>query len=163
LRRLRRAALVAALCAGPAAARADLVDFLLDASVGVPWQTSPGISRLPTNVMVTPGILLVGWVSAELGVVGAVAQFGQPARWALRPMVGLYPPFMPLYAKLVVDVANLNQAGGLGVLTSVGGALGLKFGLGPVALFAEGDYIPQAVNGKNLQVVEGRAGVGVKL
>lgn len=139
------------------------MDFFVDASVGVPWQTNPSISRLPTNIMVTPGILVINWVSAEVGVVAGVAQFNQPARWALRPMVGLYPPIIPVYGKLVVNVGNLNRAGGLGVITTVGGALGLKFGVGPIELFIEGDYLPERVEGQNLQVIEGRAGLGFKL
>jgi len=60
-------------------------------------------------------------------------------------MVGLYPPILPLYAKLVIDVNNLNQAGGLGTITTVGGALGLIFSVGPARLFLEVDYIPQKV------------------
>jgi hypothetical protein len=40
-------------------------------------------------------------------------------------MIGLYAPVLPLYGKLVVDIDNLNRAGGLPVVTTVGGALGL--------------------------------------
>jgi len=146
----------------PVSTRAGVADVFVDASVGVPWRMSPTISRMPTNVMLTPGILLVNWVSAEVGVVAGVAQFGQPARWAVRPMVGLYPPMIPLYVKLVVDVNNLNLTGGLPVITTVGGALGLQFKVGPVRLLLEGDYLPEHVNGQNLNVVEGRAGLGYK-
>jgi len=162
MRRWMLAALAAVLLSIPPAARAGLVDGFVEVSGGVPWQMSPGVSRMPANVMVTPGVLFVSWVSAELGVEAAVAQFGAPARWGIRPMVGLYPPFMPLYAKLVVEVGNLNLAGGLPVLTAVGGALGLKFPVGPVQLFVEGDYLPLKAQGTNLNVVEARAGLGVR-
>ncbi|HVP67057.1 MAG TPA: hypothetical protein VMT17_07320 [Anaeromyxobacteraceae bacterium] len=163
MRRWTLAVLVAALVASPAVARAGLVDVFVDFSGAVPWQMTPAISRLPTNVMITPGVLFVGWVSAELGIEASVAQFSEPARWGIRPMVGVYPPFMPLYAKLVVDVGNLNLAGGLPVVTTVGGALGLKFDvIGFIRVFVEGDYLPATVRGTNLNVVEARIGIGAR-
>jgi hypothetical protein len=160
------ALLAAALCA-PVAARADLLAFSIDLSLGLPWQTSPAVERAPTNIMLTPGLVVANWVSAELGIAAAFAEYSQPSRWALRPMVGLYPPILPIYAKLVVDVANLNQAGGLGTVTTVGGALGLMFSVGPARLFLEVDYLPKKVplppgGSQNLQVWEGRGGAGVK-
>jgi len=157
------AALAAALLAGPIPARAGLADFFVDLSVGLPWRTNPGLSRTPTNLMLTPGILLVNWVSAELGVAEGFSQFGEPSRLALRPMIGLYPPILPVYGKLVVDIDNLNLAGGLPVVTTVGGALGLLYGVGPVRLFVEGDYLPQTVQGTNQRILELRAGAGVKI
>jgi hypothetical protein len=168
MRRLALAALLAAALGAPSTARADLLAFSIDLSLGLPWQTSPTVERMPTNIMLTPGLVVADWVSAELGIVAAFAEYSQPSRWALRPMVGLYPPILPLYAKLVIDVNNLNQAGGLGTITTVGGALGLIFSVGPARLFLEVDYIPQKVpqpagGSQNLQIWEGRAGAGVKL
>ncbi|HTP52783.1 MAG TPA: hypothetical protein VMK42_18995 [Anaeromyxobacteraceae bacterium] len=162
MRIVKLVTLGALLLASPVAARAGVADIFFDASVGVPWRTSPDVSRMPTNIMLTPGVLLINWVSAEFGVVAGVAQFGQPARVAIRPMVGLYPPVLPLYAKLVVDIDNLNLAGGLPVITTVGGALGLQFHAGPIRLFLEGDYLPEKVSGQNLNIVEARAGLGYK-
>jgi len=155
------AAVGALLLSAPA--RADLVNYTVDFSVGVPWRTNPDVYRTPTNLMLTPGVLVVNWVSAELGLAQGFSQFGVPARFGLRPMVGLYPPAIPVYAKLVIDVDNLNLAGGLPVLTTVGGAIGALLRLGPVRLFLEGDYLPQTVQGTNQHIVELRAGVGVKI
>jgi len=163
MRKIGLAALLVALSAAPASARAGMLDFFIDASVGIPWQTSPEVSRQPTNLMVTPGLLILNWVSAEVGVKAGFSQFDQPARWALRPMVGLYPPILPVYLKLVIDVDNLNDTGGLGTITTVGGALGLLFTVGPVRIFLEADYIPQKVAGQNLNIWEGRLGAGLKL
>lgn len=168
MRKLALAALLAAALGAPAAARADVLAFSLDLSLGLPWQTSPTVERAPTNIMLTPGLVVADWVSAELGIMAAFAEYSQPSRWALRPMVGLYPPVLPLFAKLVVDVANLNQAGGLGTVTTVGGAVGLLFSVGPARIFLEVDYLPKKVplaagGSQNLQVWEGRAGAGVKL
>ena len=168
MRKLALAVLLALASSAPVTARADLLAFSLDLSLGLPWSTSPTVERMPTNIMLTPGLVVASWVSAELGIVAAFAEYTQPSRWAIRPMVGLYPPMLPLYGKLVIDVANLNQAGGLGTITTVGGALGLMFGIGPVRLFLEADYIPQKVplpagGTQNLQVWEGRLGAGVKL
>jgi excisionase family DNA binding protein len=137
MRKLALAARVSLATSAPATARADLLAFTLDLSLGLPWQRSRSIQRAPTNIMLTPGLVAASRVSAELA---AFAEHAQPSRWAVRPMIGLYPPILPLHAKLVVDVNNLNQAGGLGTVTAVGGALG-----------------------QNLQVSEGRAGLGLKL
>ncbi len=163
MRNVALAAVLVALSSAPALARAGTLDFFVDASVGIPWQTSPDVYRQPTNVMVTPGLLVLNLVSAEVGVKAGFSQFDQPSRWGLRPMIGLYPPILPVYAKLVIEVDNLNDTGGLGTLTTVGGALGLLFTVGPVRLFLEADYIPQKVAGQNLNIWEGRLGAGLKI
>ena len=151
MRKLALLILAAALAAAPRPASAG---FFLEGSLGVPWHTSPTFYREPTNLMVTPGFEIL-WVSAELGVVANFSQFAQSSTWGLRPMVGLRPPAIPLYGKLIFDVHDLSG----GTVTSVGGAIGTGFDLLGLGIFLEGDYIPRKVAGQSLNVVELRLGV----
>jgi len=150
MRKLALLVFAAALFAAPRPASAG---FFLEGSLGVPWRTSPNFYREPTNIMVTPGFEIV-WVSAELGVVANFGQFDQSSTWSLRPMVGLRPPALPVYGKLVFDVHDLSG----GTVTSVGGALGGGFNLLGLGVFIEGDYIPRKVGGQNLSIFEIRLG-----
>jgi hypothetical protein len=79
--RIRTRAALLIVLAAPVPARASPADFFVDGSVGVPWRTNRGINRTPTNVMVTPGVLVLSWVSGELGVEGGLAQFGESSRY----------------------------------------------------------------------------------
>lgn len=151
MRKLALVLFAAALCASPRPASAG---FFIEGSLGVPWHTNPTVYREPTNIMVTPGFEII-WVSAELGVVANFAQFSQSSTWSLRPMVGLRPPAIPLYGKLIFDIHDLSG----GAITSVGGALGGGFTLLGLGVFVEGDYIPRKVAGQNLSIWEIRLGV----
>jgi len=155
MRKLGLFALVLALWAAPRPASAG---FFIEGSLGVPWQTNPSIYREPTNILVTPGFGLFDLVSIELGFVANFAQFQQSASWGLRPMIGIRPPFMPLYGKLVFDFNDIN----ISTVNSVGGALGLTFvHFSAVGLFLEVDYLPRKTNGVYLNVIEGRLGVTI--
>jgi hypothetical protein len=155
MRKLGLFALVLALWAAPRPASAG---FFIEGSLGWPWQTNPNIYREPTNILITPGFAVFDLVSIELGFAANFAQFQQSASWGLRPMIGIRPPFMPLYGKLVFDFNDLNTS----AVSSVGGALGLTFiHFSKVALFLEGDYLPRKTNGVYLNVIEARLGVSV--
>ncbi|HEU4382909.1 MAG TPA: hypothetical protein VFR85_05325 [Anaeromyxobacteraceae bacterium] len=151
---MRKLALLVLAAAFAVAPRAASAGFFIEGSLGWPWHTNPSTYREPTNIMVTPGFEIV-WVSAELGILGAFAQFDQPGAWSLRPMVGLRPPAFPLYGKLIFDIHDLSG----GTVTSVGGALGAGINLAGLGIFLEGDYIPRQSNGENLAIWEIRLGV----
>lgn len=151
MRKLALLTLATALLAAPRPASAG---FFVEGSLGVPWHTSPGLYREPTNVMLTPGYEIL-WVSAELGVLADFQQFNQSSTWSLRPMVGLRPPVFPLYGKLIFDVHDLSG----GTVTSVGGALGGGFDLLGLGVFVEADYIPRKIAGQSLNIFELRLGV----
>lgn len=151
---MRKLALLAVAAALSAAPRPASAGFFVEGSLGVPWHTNPYVYREPTNVMVTPGFEIL-WVSAELGVVANFSQYSQSSTWGLRPMVGLRPPMLPLYGKLIFDVHDLSG----GAVSSVGGALGGGFEVLGLGVFIEGDYIPRKVGGENLSIWEVRLGV----
>lgn len=155
MRKLGLFALVLALWAAPRPASAG---FFVEGSLGVPWHTNPEIYREPTNVLITPGYAFLDLLSVELGFVGNSAQFKQSGSWGLRPMIGLRPPFMPVYAKLIFDFNDIGHQR----VNSVGGAVGLTFlSVSRIGLFVEGDYIPRKTNGVYLNVLEARLGVSI--
>jgi hypothetical protein len=154
MRKLGLAVVVSALLAAPGGASAGL---FAEASLGLPWQLSPTTYRQPTNILITPGYSFLDLVSVELGLVANFSGFSKDSSFGLRPMVGLRPPAVPLYGKLILDFNELGK----GTVTSFGGALGSSFGFGPVHLFLEVDYLPRSVGGTNHTVVEGRAGVSL--
>jgi hypothetical protein len=158
--RLAHAALAAAaLALVPAAASADAV---VEASVGVPWRTNGDSERLPTNVMLAPGLQL-GPVAAQLGLAAGLGDV-QDSDFELevRPMLTIAPPLFPLYGRLILAVTNLLE-GPRDV--AYGGAVGLRFGALGARIFVEGGVLPRTVDAPGaddpfLWVVEGRAGVG---
>lgn len=156
MRKLGLTVVLSALLAVPREAGAGL---FAEASLGLPWQLSPHTYRQPTNILITPGYSFLDLVSVELGLVANFSGFSKDSSFGLRPMVGLRPPAVPVYGKLILDFNDLGK----GTVTSFGGALGASFGFGPVHLFLEGDYIPRSVDGTNYNVLEGRAGVSLSL
>lgn len=157
MRKLGLFALVLTLWVVPRPASAD---FFVEGSLGLPWHTNPVIYREPTNILITPGYAFLDLLSVELGFVAGFSQFEQSGSWGLRPMIGLRPPFMPLYGKLIFDFNDLGH----GAVNSVGGAVGLTFvSISVVKLFVEGDYLPRKTNGVYLNVFEGRLGVSLGL
>lgn len=151
---MRSLALLALAIAASAAPRTASAGFFAEGSLGVPWHTSPGLYREPTNIMVTPGYELL-WLSAELGVLANFSQFQRSSTWGLRSMVGIRPPMLPVYGKLLFDIHDLSH----GTVTSVGGALGFGFNLLGLGVFFEGDYIPRKLAGQSLNIWEARLGV----
>jgi hypothetical protein len=155
MRKLGLFALVLALWAAPRPASAG---FFIEGSLGVPWHTNPVLYREPTNILITPGYAFLDLLSVELGLVTHFAQFQQTGGWGLRPMIGLRPPFMPLYGKLVFDFNDLGHE----KVSSVGAALGLTFlSFSQIRLFVEGDYLPRKTNGVYLNVIEARLGLSI--
>ncbi len=155
MRKMGLLVFVVALWAAPRPANAG---WVFEGSVGVPWQTSPNVYRQQLNLMVTPGYgLLDDMLRLEMGLVANFADV-QNSKFnvGLRPMLALHPPILPLYGKLIFD---WNDIGGSTSTASVGVAIGTSFGLGPAALFLEGDYLSRSGN----NVLEARAGLSFAL
>ncbi len=168
MRKLGLAVAVAALVAVPGLARAG---WLLEGSIGVPFQTNdlapvgPGSGRLATNVMLAPGYSFLDDIFAlELGL---VANLGDVERddfhIGLRPSLKVAPPIIPLYGRVILDVSKLGSGG----TTSFGFGGGFSFGVAMIHLFIEADYIPRTVTVGTVDVtqkiLEGRAGVELSL
>lgn len=130
--------------------------WVIEGSVGKGGRVSVPRGWEPTNVMVAPGYQLLGILRLQLGVVGELGDVqNRQFDLQLRPMVGIYPPIIPLYARAIFAVQNLihgpRQA-------AVGGAVGIKIGLPFIGLgvFVEAGILPRF--SPNATVVEGRAG-----
>ncbi|BDG07361.1 hypothetical protein [Anaeromyxobacter paludicola] len=162
-----RAVLAAAalsLSAVPAAARASVT---LEASVGKGWKVSPGSEVTPTNLMLTPGLGILGdVVQAQLGLVANLSDVQRSSYQApsfdleLRPMLKIAPPLVPVYGKAILAVTNLTGSAGP-TRVAYGAAAGVELKLPVVGLFLEAGALPRSVDGTFVWVVEGRAGASL--
>lgn len=137
---------------GSAVAEAGLV---IEGSVGKGYQVDTPRAWMPTNIMVAPGYHFLGILRAQLGLVGDLGDV-QNSKFDLqiRPMLGVYPPILPLYARVIFAVQNiLNEPN-----VAFGAAGGLKIELPIIGLgvFAEAGILPRF--SPTHTVVEGRLG-----
>jgi hypothetical protein len=152
------AVFVAAMC-GVSQAHAG---WVIEGSVGKGGKVSAPRGWEPTNIMAAPGYELLGMLRLQLGIVGSLGDV-QNSKFdlQLRPMVGLYLPFIPVYARAIFAYQNLLHEPHAWAL---GGAAGIKLGLPFIGLgvFAEVGVLPQfvKVNGSSTEItiVEGRIG-----
>ena len=132
--------------------------WVIEGSVGKGGRVNDPRGWEPTTVMAAPGYEFLGILRAQLGLVGALGDVkNSKFDLQLRPMVGIYPPILPLYARAIFVYENLlNKPRHV----AVGGAVGIKIGLPFIGLglFAEGACIPRFVDSKTEAVVEGRLG-----
>jgi hypothetical protein len=165
MKKLARALLAAlALAAAPTAAHAGVV-FELSAGSGVRVDPKP-TERIPTNVMLASGFSFAGMLKLEVGLLGNLADV-EDSKFdlALRPMVVISPPLIPLYARGIFAVNGLVEGP---TRIAYGGALGLSFGLFGVGVFLEAGYLPQDLDldldgdgvkeKTRVKLVEGRLG-----
>jgi len=152
-------ALAVALLAGPAVAKAGLV---VEVSAGSGFVYDPGpIARIPTNVMIAPGVSFAKMLRLELGLLGNLGDVkASKFDLDLRPMVVLRPPMFPLYLRGILGVTNLID--GPQKLT-YGGALGVDFGLFGLGAFLEAGIVPRVVEvpgagDQTIKIFEGRIG-----
>jgi len=152
------AVFVAALC-GATKAHAG---WVIEGSVGKGGKVTDPRAWQPTNIMAAPGYELLGLLRLQLGIVGSLGDVKDSKfDLQLRPMVGIYPPFIPVYARAIFAYENLLHSPHVWALGGAGGIkLGLPFiGLG---LFAEVGVLPhfEKENGTTHEVtiVEGRLG-----
>lgn len=147
--------LVAALVAmAPSSAQAG---WVLEGSLGKGAMVKPEREVEPTNVMIAPGYHLLGMLRLQLGMVADLGDTkGRDFDLELRPMIGIYPPILPLYARLIFAVQGLLDD----PRYAVGGAGGIKFGipLTGLGIFAELGVLPRFVNSETQTILEGRLG-----
>ncbi len=149
---MQKALLVGLLCLAPAAARAD---FIFGASLGSGMTVKPELGdRTPTNIMITPGYGLGEMLRLELGILGDLGDVqGYEFDLALRPMLVIDPPVIPLHFRLIAGVSNLlNDA-----TFTWGGAIGVGGSLAGLGIFGEVGMLPR--EDASVMTLEGRAGV----
>lgn len=164
MKRLFLTAAALAVLAVPATSRAGFV-LELSAGSGFRWDPTP-TERIPTNVMLAPGVSFAGMLKLELGLVANLADVkGSDFDIDLRPMIVIAPPILPIYARGIFAVTNLTNGP---QKIQYGGALGVAFGLFGVGAFVEAGIVPRVVEvptatgGKRdvtHKIAEGRVGV----
>jgi hypothetical protein len=176
MRKLLVAATLTAMTLVPAAARAG---FVLDASIGKPYQVSSPRAWGQMNLMLSPGyapsLPVLSMFQLQLGVAFDFAdKSGTKTEMQLRPMLSFIPPIIPLYARAFLFFPNmLGRADGGNRRPGFGGALGARIGIPSIAIlpgfgvFAEVGALGRSVDfgtesggssSKLLWAVEGRAG-----
>lgn len=132
--------------------------WVIEGSVGKGGRINEPRGWEPTNVMVAPGYQFLGFLRAQLGVVGDLGDV-QNSRFdlQLRPMLGIYPPILPLYARAIFAFQNVVHGPRH---SAIGGAVGIKLGLPFIGLgvFAEAGMLPRFTDSTTQAVVEGRVG-----
>ncbi len=148
--------LVAAFVAmAPGTAQAG---WVIEGSLGKGAQVKPERQVEPTNIMIAPGYHLLGMLRLQLGMVAELGDTkDRDFDLQLRPMIGIYPPILPLYARLIFAVQGLLDDDRR---YAVGGAGGIKFGipLTGLGIFAELGVLPRFVDSQTQTVLEGRLG-----
>jgi hypothetical protein len=157
MRRWFQAALVLCFVALAPAARAGII---LEGSVGKGVKVSPGTQQTQTNIMLAPGLtVLADMLRFEVGFVGDLPDVkASKFNLQFRPMVVVAPPILPIYGRAIFAVTNVLHGK---TTIAYGAAAGLKFGLGPVGVFAEAGLLPRSVNSQINWVIEGRLGANV--
>jgi hypothetical protein len=160
MRRWFQAALVLGVFAVAPAARAG---WIVEGSVGKGVKVSPSpVKATQTNLMLAPGYTLLDIVRLEVGLVGDLPDL-QASKFDLqvRPMLVVAPPIFPLYGRAILAVTNIFHNNGPKTVIAYGAAAGLKFGLGPVGVFAEAGVLPRSVASQISWVLEGRLGANL--
>jgi hypothetical protein len=177
MRKLLVAATLTAMILVPAAARAG---FVLDASIGKPYQVTSPRAWGQLNMMLSPGyapsLPILSMFQVQLGLAFDFAdKSGTKTEMQLRPMLSFIPPILPLYARAFLFFPNmLGRADGGNRKPGFGGALGARIGIPSIAVlpgfgvFAEVGALGRSVDfgteadgsasSKLLWAVEGRAG-----
>ena len=132
--------------------------WVIEGSVGKGGRVNEPRGWEPTNVMFAPGYAFLGILRAQLGLVGDLGDVkNSKFDLQLRPMLGIYPPILPLYARAIFAFQNLVHGPRH---VAMGGAVGIKLGLPFIGLgvFAEAGMLPRFTDGSTQAVVEGRLG-----
>lgn len=142
----------------PATARAG---WIIEGSIGKGAKVSPEpVAATQSNFMLAPGITFIGdIVRLQVGLLNEIPDL-KNSKYDLevRPMLVVAPPILPVFARAIFAVTNL-----LNDKTTVayGAAGGLKFGIGPVGVFAEAGVLPRSIASQINWVVEGRIGANL--
>jgi hypothetical protein len=147
---------VSVVLAQPRAAHAGAI---IEASLGKGAEVTPETHAMPLNLMVAPGISF-SILRLQLGLVADLPDVkNSNFDIGLRPMLTLSPPILPLYARLIMAINNLTEAGTAERSYAYGGAVGISFGLAGIGIFGEAGLLPRSVRDQFRWVVEGRLGV----
>lgn len=135
--------------------------WIVEASIGKGAMVKPETHAEPVNVMIAPGYSVLGLLRLELGIVNSLPDTkNSKYDLQLRPMVVIAPPLFPLYGRAILAVSSLVADGPTEI--AYGGALGVKFGVGIIGVFAEVGALPRkrdlGTGDELVWVVEGRAG-----
>lgn len=130
----------------PAAAHAG---WLVEGSVGKGVKVSPSpVKAEQMTVMIAPGWSTPGIaiLRLQLGFLGNMPDTSDSKlNLQLRPMLTVKAPVLPIFGRVILAVNNLVERDGQKREFAFGAAGGLRFGLGPIAVFAEVGVLP-AVN-----------------
>jgi hypothetical protein len=137
---------------GSAVAEAGLV---IEGSVGKGYKVDSPRAWQPTNIMVAPGYHFLGILRAQLGLVGDLGDV-QNSKFdlQLRPMIGVYPPILPIYARAILAFQNLLND--TKVAFGVAGGLKIELPIIGLGIFAEAGFLPRF--SPTQTIVEGRLG-----
>jgi hypothetical protein len=166
MRRWFQAALVLCVLAVAPAARAG---WIVEGSVGKGVKVSPSpAAATQTNIMIAPGYTIIDILRLELGLVSDLPDIkSSKFNLQLRPMVVVAPPIFPLYGRAIFAVTNLLHGK---TTIAYGAAAGLKFGVGPIGVFAEAGLLPRSTDYTDMAgmtsskidwVIEGRLGANL--
>ncbi len=138
----------------PAPARAGMI---VEGSVGKGVDLKPEVKATTTNLMVAPGITFLSMLRVELGLVAALPDV-EASKFdvAVRPMVVIAPPILPLYGRAILSFSNLLHEKARHI--AYGGAVGFKISLFGVGVFAEAGLLPYSFKDQLHWNVEGRVG-----
>jgi hypothetical protein len=161
MRRWFQAALV--LCVLVVASRAAHAGWILEGSLGKGYQFSKPRGATQTNLMIAPGVtFLADLLRLEVGFVGDLPDVkNSNFDLQIRPMFVLAPPILPIYGRAIFAVANVLHKNGPNTIIAYGAAAGLKFGVGPVGVFAEAGLLPRSISGSVYWAFEGRLGANL--
>jgi hypothetical protein len=140
----------------PAAAQAELT---FAGSLGTGWRGGDASGRIQSNVMLAPGIELIGeLVRFEVGFQGDFPDVqGSDVDVQIRPMLVLQP--VPIiYGRVTTGVTQVVSGE---ADFAFGLSVGLKAPIAPeVSLFTEAGFVPRLGDGVFYSVFEGRVGIG---
>jgi hypothetical protein len=143
--------------ARPAHAGPGDVTFTVTAGTG--WRASSPDGRIPTDLMLAPGIEILG-KSLRLDV-GFVADFpdidGSRFDIAVRPSLVAELPLLPIYGRLTSGVTRLVHGP---IAIAFGPSIGVREEVGTVSVLGEVGYVPIIRSGHLENVLEARGGVG---
>ncbi len=131
--------------------------WVIEGSVGKGGRVNDPRGWEPTNLMFAPGYQFLGIFRAQLGLVADLGDVkNSKFDLQLRPMLGIYPPILPLYGRAIFAFQHLIHGPRQ---VAVGGAVGIKLGLPLIGLgvFGEVGMLPRFAS-TTQAVVEGRLG-----
>jgi hypothetical protein len=130
--------------------------WTIEGSVGKGGRVNEPRGWEPTNVMAVLGYQFA-MLRPQLGFVADLGDVENSRfNMQLRPMFGIYPPILPLFARAIFAFQNLRGD----VQMAIGGSGGIKIGLPVIGLafFAEAGVLPRFADAGTQTIVEGRAG-----